>query len=54
LNKEVEAKIEKLIGELQGKRLPDHCDPVGRILEGFHRFKTTKFEYDNATQRNDQ
>ncbi|KAH8486962.1 hypothetical protein H0E87_025814 [Populus deltoides] len=44
LNKEVEAKIEKLIGELQGKRPHDHCDPVGRILDGFHRFKTTKFD----------
>ncbi|KAJ6970491.1 hypothetical protein NC653_034932 [Populus alba x Populus x berolinensis] len=33
LNKEVEAKIEK-----------DDCDPVGRILDGFHRFKTTRFD----------
>ena len=39
LNKEVETRTEK-----------DDCDPVGRILDGFHRFKTTKFEYDNATQ----
>nr|TKS03924.1 carbonic anhydrase 2-like isoform X2 [Populus alba] len=33
LNKEVETRTEK-----------DDCDPVGRILEGFHRFKTTKFD----------
>ncbi|XP_011028568.1 PREDICTED: carbonic anhydrase 2-like isoform X2 [Populus euphratica] len=33
LNKEVETKIEK-----------HDCDPVGRILDGFHRFKTTKFD----------
>ncbi|CAK7328925.1 unnamed protein product [Dovyalis caffra] len=43
LDKEVEAKIEKLISELQGTR-PHDCDPVRRIIDGFHRFKTCKFD----------
>ncbi|KAF9667863.1 hypothetical protein SADUNF_Sadunf15G0067500 [Salix dunnii] len=32
-----------MISELLGTRSHD-CDPVRRISEGFHRFKTTKFE----------
>ncbi|KAF9667861.1 hypothetical protein SADUNF_Sadunf15G0067300 [Salix dunnii] len=43
LNKELETKIEKLISELLGTT-PHDCHPVGRILDGFQRFKTTKFE----------
>ncbi|KAJ6411751.1 hypothetical protein OIU84_008350 [Salix udensis] len=43
LNKEMETKTEKLISEFLGTGSHD-CDPVRRISEGFHRFKTTKFD----------
>ncbi|KAJ6374274.1 hypothetical protein OIU78_029895 [Salix suchowensis] len=39
----METKIEKLISELLGTT-PHDCHPVGRILDGFQSFKTTKFE----------
>ncbi|GMI99470.1 BETA CARBONIC ANHYDRASE 2, CARBONIC ANHYDRASE 18, carbonic anhydrase 2 [Hibiscus trionum] len=44
LDEEVQAKVEMLIAELQGKRpFPPNDPPAQQILDGFHHFKTNIF-----------